>query len=193
MTIGLVRRRFPAVVMLAMVLAGCSTSAGDESDGLTSMPGPVPGDVTFRPPPDGTPPAPMFELPLLDGEVVDTAEQAAQRPIVLAFFESWCETCREQQREINDVAAELGDTVLFLGIAGTSDLDDVRTYVSENEVAYPVGTDPSGEIWLQYGVDEPPLVTLISQGGSLLRGWPGGIGGDTLREQIEELVLMPGS
>ncbi|MGH9251262.1 MAG: hypothetical protein ACRD0W_17320, partial [Acidimicrobiales bacterium] len=59
--------------------------------------------------------------------------------------------------------------------------------------AYPVGTDPSGEIWLQYGVDEPPLVTLISQGGSLLRGWPGGIGGDTLREQIEELVLMPGS
>ena len=89
--------------------------------------------------------------------------------------------------------AEFGDLVLFLGIAGTSEPDDVQAYVSENNVAYPVGTDPAGEIWFQYGVDEPPLVALVSQGGRLLRGWPGGIGGDALRAQIEELVLLPDS
>ncbi|MGH8823050.1 MAG: TlpA family protein disulfide reductase [Jiangellaceae bacterium] len=185
------RRRVPAVVALAAALAGCSPSAGDEPGGLASMPGPVPADVTFRPAPDGTPPAPVFELPLLDGEVVDTAEQSVQRPIVLTFFESGCTPCGEQQEEINEVAAEFGDIVLFLGIAGTSEPDDVREYVSENDVAYPVGTDPSGEIWFQYGVDEAPLVVLVSRGGSLLRGWPGGIGGNDLREQIEELVLVP--
>jgi hypothetical protein len=65
--------------------------------------------------------------------------------------------------------------------------------VRENDVAYPVGTDPSGEIWLQYGVDEPPLVVLVSRGGRLLRGWPGGISGNDLREQIEELVVVQDS
>jgi hypothetical protein len=46
---------------------------------------------------------------------------------------------------------------------------------------------------LQYGVDEPPLVVLVSRGGRLLRGWPGGISGNDLREQIEELVVVPDS
>ncbi|HET6727974.1 MAG TPA: TlpA disulfide reductase family protein [Jiangellaceae bacterium] len=193
MTIGLVVRRLPAVVVLAAALAGCSTSADGGSDALASTPGPVPEGVEFRTPPAGTPAAPAFELPLLDGDVMDTAEQSAQRPIVLTFFESSCEPCREQQQEINDVAAEFGDAVLFLGIAGSSEPDDVREYVSENDVAYPVGTDPGGKIWFQYGVDEPPLVVLVSRGGSLVRGWPGGIGGNDLREQIEELAVVPHS
>ena len=193
MTIGLVRRRLPAVLALTVALAACSTSADDAPERLVSTPGPAPADVTFRPPPAGTPPAPAFDLPLLDGDVVDAAEQTEQRPLLLVFFETGCMRCSEQQQEINEVAAEFGDFVLFLGIAGTSEPDDVQAYVSENNVAYPVGTDPAGEIWFQYGVDEPPLVALVSQGGRLLRGWPGGIGGDALREQIEELVLLPDS
>jgi peroxiredoxin len=192
-TIGLVRRRLPAVLAVTVALAACSTSAGDESNELAARPGPAPGDVTFRPPPEGTSPAPEFELTLLDGEVVDTAEQTDLRPIVLTFFESGCTPCGEQQQEINDVAADYGGVVLFLGVAGRSEPDDVREYVRENDLAYPVGTDPSGEIWLQYGVDEPPLVVLVSRGGRLLRGWPGGISGNDLREQIEELVVVPDS
>ncbi|HZY27627.1 MAG TPA: TlpA disulfide reductase family protein [Jiangellaceae bacterium] len=182
----------PAALALAAVLAACSASGGDGSDGLASTAGPAP-EVEFRAPPAGTPPAPAFELPLVDGDVVDAAEQWAHRPIVLTFVESSCEPCREQQREINDVAADYGDAVLFLGIAGTSAPDDAREYVRENDVAYPVGTDPSGEIWLQYGVDEPPLVVLVSRGGRLVRGWPGGVGGDDLREQIEALLVRPDS
>ena len=187
------RRTAPAALALAAVLAACSASDGDGPDGPASTPGPAPDGVEFRAPPAGTPPAPAFELPLVDGDVVDTAEQWAQRPLVLTFVESSCEPCREQQQEINEVAADYGDVVLFLGIAGTSEPDDVREYVGENDVAYPVGTDPSGEIWLQYGVDEPPLVVLVSRGGRLLRGWPGGIGGDDLREQIEALLVRPDS
>jgi peroxiredoxin len=186
-------RTAPAALALAAVLAACSASDGDGPDGPASTPGPPPDGVEFRAPPAGTPPAPAFELTLLDGEVVDTAEQTDQRPIVLTFFESGCTPCGEQQQEINDVAADYGDVVLFLGIAGMSAPDDVQDYVRENDVAYPVGTDPSGEIWLQYGVDEPPLVVLVSRGGRLLRGWPGGISGNDLREQIEELVVVQDS
>jgi peroxiredoxin len=184
------RRRVVGLVAPALaagLLVGCSSD--DDSETSTGLPGPVPEGVAFREPPKSAPPAPSFELPLLDGEVVDSDEQWADRPMVLIFFESWCELCRDQQAEINDLAEEYRDVVLFLGIAGLSEAEDLRAYVDENDVAYPVGTDPSGEVWLRYAAREPPLVALISKGGRLLRGWPGGLPAQTLRGQIDELAV----
>jgi peroxiredoxin len=181
-----VRRPGLAALALAVLFTGCSSSDGEAVAGL---PGPVPEDVTFRDPPKGAPPAPSFELPLLDGEVVDSDEQWAERPMVLIFFESWCELCRQQQSEINDLVEDYRDIVLFLGVTGLSDEGDVREYVAENDVAYPVATDHSGEVWLRYAAEEPPLVALVSKGGQLLRGWPGGLPAESLRDQIDELAV----
>jgi hypothetical protein len=44
---------------------------------------------------------------------------------------------------------------------------------------------------LQYAVEEPPLVALVSQGGRLVRGWPAGVAGPALRDQIDQMVLAP--
>jgi peroxiredoxin len=179
------------VLVIAAVLVGCSSASGDGSGRPVSVPGPVPDEVTFAPPPANAPAAPSFELPLLGGGSVDTAEESEQHPIVLVFFETRCEQCRAQQREINEVAEEFGDVVLFLGVADRSEADDLWAYVTENEIAYPVGADGDGDIWLQYAVEEPPLVALVSQGGRLVRGWPGGVAGPALRDQIDQLVLAP--
>jgi thiol-disulfide isomerase/thioredoxin len=180
-----------AVVLLMTLLVGCSSDASDSSEGGSpvGLPGPVPDGVTFRPPPKSAPPAPSFELQLLDGQVVDSDEQWAERPVVLVFFESWCELCRQQQPEINELVEDYRDVVLFLGIAGLSEPGDLRAYIADNDVEYPVATDPSGDVWLRYAVDEAPLVALVSKGGSLLRGWPGGLSGDELRGQIDELAV----
>lgn len=113
----------------------------------------------------------------------------AQRPVVLVFFETWCTLCAEQQDDINDVVAEYRDTVLFVGVAGLSDAADVEKYISDHRINYPVGMDPEGDIWLRYAVAEAPLVALISKDGRLLRGWPRGVSGDELREQISELAV----
>lgn len=180
------RRALVGAALSVALLVGCSSDDPEESTGL---PGPVPEGVAFREPPKNAPPAPSFELPLLDGEVVDSDEQWADRPVVLVFFESWCELCREQQPGINDLVEEYRDVVLFLGIAGLSDSADLREYVDENDVAYPIGTDRSGEVWLRYAASEPPLVALVSKGGRLLRGWPGGLSADSLRGQIDELAV----
>lgn len=176
-----------ATLVVAALLAGCSSET--ESSAPAALPGPVPEGVTFREPPKRAPAAPSFQLRLIDGEVVDAEEQWAERPVVLVFFESWCELCREQQPAINELVEEYRDVVLFLGIAGQSEEADVREYVDDNDVAYPVGTDRSGEIWLRYAATEPPLVALVSKGGRLLRGWPGGLPAEALRDQIDELAV----
>lgn len=178
-----------AAFLVAALLTGCSSSTDSPAPSPAALPGPVPDGVSFREPPKSAPPAPRFDLPLLDGEEVSAEEQWARRPVVLIFFESWCELCREQQPEINELVEEYRDVVLFLGIAGLSDADDLRGYVADNDVAYPVATDQSGEVWLKYAASEPPLVALISKGGRLLRGWPGGLPGPTLQRQIDELAV----
>ena len=88
------------------------------------------------------------------------------------------------------LAEEYDDVVLFLGVAGQSEVADVHEYVADNDVPYPVGVDPSGDLWLKYAAEEPPLVALVSKDGRLLSGWPGGITPDTLRAQIDRLAVQ---
>lgn len=178
-----------AGAIAAALLTGCA--AGDDSP--AGLPGPVPDGVTFHDAPATAPSAPEFELSLLSGEDLDATAAWSERPIVLVFFETWCDLCRDQQQAINDLAEEYQDIVLFLGVAGLSSEDDVLRYIRENDVPYPVGIDAEGEIWLNYAAAEPPLVALVTKDGRLARGWPGGIDGDQLHEQIEaELVQSTG-
>lgn len=174
-----------AGALAATLLAGCAASESP----LVGLPSPVPDNVTFHEPPADAPPAPVFELDLINGDVVDAASAWAERPMVLVFFETWCEICRDRQQEINELAEEYQDVILFLGVAGLSSEDEVVEYARENDVAYPVGIDAGGEIWLDYAVAEPPLVALITKDGKIVRGWPGGIDRDQLSEQIDQLLV----
>lgn len=165
-------RSAAAALATALALAGCSAS---------------PADATYRTAPATAPPAPAFTLELLDGSTVDLAEQWRERPVVLVFFESWCELCARQQPDITALSEEYGDTVLFVGIGNESSGEDTAAYVREHGIDYPVGLDASGEVWRRYRVDEPPLVALVSKGGRLVRGWPGGT--TELGEQIKQFLV----
>lgn len=178
-------RSAAAVAAAAAFLAGCSTT--DTSP--AGLPGAVPDGVIFHEADDSALSAPEFELPLLAGEVLDAADAWAERPMVLVFFESWCEICRDQQAGINELAEEYEDVVLFVGIADMSTEDEVREYVADNDVPYPVGIDDGGEIWLDYAAEEPPLVALVTKDGYVARGWPGGIDPDRLADQIGEVLV----
>ncbi|SDU84520.1 TlpA family protein disulfide reductase [Jiangella alkaliphila] len=182
------RRVLTGVVVAVLALAGCSGS-DDPAAVSFDLPGEVPADVTFIDAPADAPPAPPFELDLLDGSTLDIAEQWAQRPVVLVFFESFCELCAQQQAEITELSEEYRDAVLFVGVGSASSEDDAAEYVREHDIAYPVGLDPDGETFRRYGVDEPPLVALVSRGGQLVRGWPGGV--EDLGAQLTEFVVAP--
>ncbi|RIQ12666.1 TlpA family protein disulfide reductase [Jiangella rhizosphaerae] len=174
-----------AVLGMALV-SGCSGS--DEPAAVSfDLPGDVPGDVTFIDAPPTAPPAPSFELELLDGSTLDLAEQWAERPVVLVFFESFCELCAQQQAEITELSEQYRDAILFVGVGSASSPEDAAAYVREHDIAYPVGLDASGEVFRRYGVDEPPLVALIARGGQLVRGWPGGV--EDLGTQLTQFVI----
>lgn len=184
-------KRTPRIVLLHLVitllLAGCA-GPEDVRGGADGLPGPVPTNVTFGEPPTGLPAAPPFTLTLMDGAEVSVAELWADRPVVLFFFASWCGACAEQQALLADLLDEHGDAIAVLGIAGEDTPEDVGAFLDEHEVGHAVGIDPDLGIWRSYAALEPPLVAVVSRGGTLVRGFPGGVSADQLDQVMAELI-----
>jgi peroxiredoxin len=162
-------RRAATTLALALALTSCSA------------------ETTYVEAPPTAPPAPAFTLELLDGSTLDLAEQWKDRPVVLVFFESWCELCAQRQPDITALSEQYRDTVLFVGVGHDSSREDATKFVRDNDIDYPVGLDASGDVWRRYRVDEPPLIALVSKGGRLVRGWPGGT--TELGKQIKQFLV----
>ena len=178
------------LLVLGLFAGGCTRGGAAPLGGVAALPdGPPPAGTTYAEPPDGRPTAPVFDLELPDGQVVDAATLWQDRAVVLSFVASWCTLCQRQQAELSAIAREYGDRVTFLGIAGDETPEDLQAFLREHDVPYAVGIDPTLDVWLRYGVEEPPLIAFVTRGGQLVRGHPGGLEGAAVREIIDEVLL----
>ncbi|MEU2639335.1 TlpA disulfide reductase family protein, partial [Micromonospora fulviviridis] len=157
----------------------------------TALPGPAPAGLALRPAPSGAPGAPAVTSALTDGSPVALADLWADRPVVLVFFTSWCTLCADRQAALGELARRHRDEVVFVGVATEDRPEDVQRYLREHRVEYPVALDADGGIWRSYAVREPPAVVVIAKGGTLLRGWPGGVDAATLDAELRRLVFAP--
>ncbi|MBA3378293.1 MAG: TlpA family protein disulfide reductase [Chloroflexia bacterium] len=117
--------------------------------------------------------APDFELMLFDGSTFRLAEHRGQ-VVVLNFWASWCEPCREEMPALQQAADEAGDEVVFVGIGAKTDReDDARAFAEEFAITYPVGRDTeggdrvNGAIQTNYGVFAFPSTYVINPEGRI--------------------------
>ncbi len=117
--------------------------------------------------------APGFELMLFDGSTFRLAEHRGQ-VVVLNFWASWCEPCREEMPALQQAADEAGDEVVFVGIGAKTDReDDARAFAEEFAITYPVGRDTeggdrvNGAIQTDYGVFAFPSTYVINPEGRI--------------------------
>jgi hypothetical protein len=177
------------LLALALVLAGCG---GDDRTpgGADDLPPPVPEGVVFSEPPETALAAPDFSASLLDGAPVRAADLWRERPVILVFTASWCGRCGDLHREVAAAVDEHADAVALLGVVRADDASPAREYAEELDLGHPVAV--AGErVWLNYAAREPPVVVLVSQGGKVLRGWPGGVERGVLARRLAELVEQP--
>ncbi len=174
------------IVLAVLAVAGCG---GDDevAGGAADLPRPVPPGVRFADPPKGAPPAPDFTAKLLDGTPVTASELWRNRPLVLVFTASYCDRCAEIHRAAAEAVDAHDGAIGLLGVVGEDDLEGGRDYADKLDLGHPVAV--AGErTWLDYAAREPGLVVLVSRGGKVLRGWPGGATAEQLRRPLEELI-----
>lgn len=182
-----------ALVLAALLFGACGGTSSTARGGREALPREVPPGAVFAPEDTTAPKAPDFDVALLDGTKVRGSDLWGVRPVVLVFFASWCGNCAEQQAVLNDLARENRDLVAFIGIVTQDKEAPVREYLEEHEVPYAVAIDSAGRVWRSYAVSEPPLVAVVSKGGRLIRGWPGGTTGANLEEVLTSLARYAGS
>jgi thiol-disulfide isomerase/thioredoxin len=107
--------------------------------------------------------APDFTATLLDGSTVSLSDYRG-KPVVLSFWATWCEPCREEMPQLQE-AYEERDDLVFLAIDFMEDQGTVAAFAEENDLTLPIVLDLSGEINFLYHIQGYPTSVVIDREG----------------------------
>ncbi|RJQ08100.1 MAG: hypothetical protein C4558_08415, partial [Dehalococcoidia bacterium] len=113
-------------------------------------------------------PAPGFQLTTLQGGELVTLGTFQGRPLVLSFFASWCDSCREEFPLINAMAGTAPvEGYALLGVAVDDEREAVQRLVRDEGLSLPVALDTVGRVARAYAVTGPPLTYFIDGHGTI--------------------------
>jgi cytochrome c biogenesis protein CcmG, thiol:disulfide interchange protein DsbE len=115
-------------------------------------------------------PAPQFELPLLERHGDLRLSSLAGQPIVLNFWASYCDICKQESPAIAKIAGSVGSKVKFLGIDTEDEQGPALKFISRYGISYQVVSDTSGVVAAKYGVPGLPVTVFISATGKRILG-----------------------
>lgn len=108
-----------------------------------------------------------FDLKTLDGKAA-SSDGFRGKPLVLNFFASWCDPCRDEMPLLNDIAANAGDRYRVLGVAVEDTRAALTEFAREAKVAFPVALDLNSTVKRSYRIFGPPA-TFFVDGQGIIR------------------------
>ncbi len=154
----------------AWLFAGCSSTSSDTN---TSK------DL-------GAALAPDFSGVTLDGEQVSLSDYRG-KPVAVVFMASWCGPCREESPEIDKFYRENADRASLLAVAVNDSEADIRAFMSQNGLTFPVMLDEDGAADA-YGVTAIPTTVVVDAEGFVAKRLIGGTTADALSLIIDGLA-----
>lgn len=107
-------------------------------------------------------------------------------PVVLNLFASWCGPCRTEMPEFQEVSAEMGSSVQFVGLnADENSLDAARELVSETGVTFPIAIGGTRTQLEEIQALTMPTTVIYHADGTRCELWSGALRADKLTELID--------
>jgi cytochrome c biogenesis protein CcmG/thiol:disulfide interchange protein DsbE len=133
--------------------------------------------------------APPLELPRLSGVGFETLEDYRGEVVVLNFWASWCEPCREEspllqrwhERLLRREATVLGVDVLDV-------TDDAREFIDEYGLTYPMLRDGEGVTQESFGIALFPETFVIDRKGRVAAVRRGPVDDRFMRNHVAPLL-----
>lgn len=134
--------------------------------------------------------APEFTARKLSGPGEASLSDYRGKVVVLNFWASWCEPCREESplldRWQEKVSAGGGGTILGVDVLDVE--EDARAFGKEYGLNYPMLRDGEGEILGEYGVIAYPETFVIDRQGRIAATRRGPVDEEFMREEVEPLL-----
>ena len=135
-------------------------------------------------------PAPDKELELLDGSGSASLAEYRGQWVLVNFWASWCEPCRDEAPALEDFQRRHGgDDFTVLGIALDDTTEDSQTFVEEYGLTYPQLRDADGDERKDaYGMTGFPESFLVDPEGEIALIRRGPVDERILTEEVEPLI-----
>lgn len=162
------RRTFAVIVIVLAVLLGC-TRSDERSTGAS-------GD------------APDFKLQDLEGKTVRLSDFKG-KPVVLDFWATWCQPCRDSMpgmAKLHKEYADKGLVILSISLDGGA-VEDVRDFRKEYGMTYTVlmGTE---EAAAEYSVRTIPMMVVIDKSGKIRKRYVGAGNEEAVESMVKQLL-----
>ncbi len=139
--------------------------------------------------------APPFSLPLVRGEGASAGDRIALdalqgRVVLLDFWASWCNPCRQSIPALNEVHARYGERATMYGINVDRGLTRAGIEAAHRMFAaqFPSLADTTGQTQHDYQVQSIPTLVLIDREGVVRWTYTGVPDPDEVGERIDELL-----
>ncbi|HUG75626.1 MAG TPA: TlpA disulfide reductase family protein [Acidimicrobiia bacterium] len=185
---------FLVVVLAVLMIAGCASTATAPSTTTggtvtTVAQGEEPGEATTttRVTPEGDP-APDFTLALDGGGSFSLSDET--KPVLLVFWAEWCPNCSVEMPIVNSLAADYGDDVTFVAVAGRSTLEASQARAAVWFPSDRILWGYDDDLWQTYLVRGQPVGFFISSDNVIVDQWFGNIGKEAIMERLDTLLAI---
>lgn len=155
-------------VVLFLALAGCGDDSPKDSHAGHAMP--------------------PFSARTLSGEQLDLPAAADGKVLILSFWATWCVFCKAEMMALEPVWLEKQrEGVLVLAVNLGQRPEEIRKFVSDLEVTYPILLDPQTNISRNFGITGLPTTFIIDRQGRIQKRILGKPDDLTLRKILGEM------
>jgi cytochrome c biogenesis protein CcmG/thiol:disulfide interchange protein DsbE len=128
-----------------------------------------------------------FDLKTIDGKGAGL-ETFRGKPLVLNFFASWCDPCRDEMPLINELAAKANkEGYNVLGIAVEDTRAAVMEFAKEAKLIFPIALDLNSTVKRSYRIFGPPATFFVDRQGVILDVVLGPITPERAREAMKRV------
>ena len=120
--------------------------------------------------------APAAKIETLDGQGVDLAQFVGKGPVMIEFWATWCENCKELEPAVLAMQKKYAGRVQFVGVAVSVNQSPelVRRYVAKHGLAGTQLYDRKGAAIDAYEVPATSFIVIIDRAGKVVYTGLGG-------------------
>ena len=120
--------------------------------------------------------APAAMVESLDGKPVDLGRYIGKTPMLIEFWATWCENCKELEPSLLAAQKKYGARVKFVGVAVSVNQSPqrVKLYAAKHGLAHEVVFDRTGDATDKYEVPATSYIVVLNRSGTVVYTGLGG-------------------